>query len=161
MAETIPNKPLNGTELQQIIQADITRMLSMDGMLKEYMSYGRVSTVITVKLLLDNPAYPEHVINIRPQPTKAHPQIVTAPVKNVTPEAVKLGRQRTRTIDNPNLERLKHKLPISKIAIDPSDGKQKTQELNYTAESAGLTEADVNPDNGTVDKELTAMEVDL
>jgi hypothetical protein len=161
MSETIPNKPLNGTEFSQILQADIARMLGMDGMLQEYMSYGRVSTIITVKLLLDNPMYPEHVITIKPQPTKAHPQIVAPPMKNPTAEAVKLGRQRTRTIDNPNLERLKHKLPITKTIIDPSDGKQKTQALNYTAESAGLTEADINPDNGTVDRELNSMEIDL
>ena len=160
MADTIPNKPLTGNELSTIIQSDVERMLAHDGMMLEYMSYGRVSYIVTVKLLLDNPTFPEHTINIKAKGNKEQ-TIVMPPVKDVSPEAVRVGRQKSRTINNPNLERLKHGLPIEKTFIDPSDGKQKTQALKYTAADAGLTEADVNPDNGSTDKELAQMEIDL
>ena len=160
MTDTIPNKPLSGIELRQIIEADVDRILGMDAFMNEYTSYGRVSYVVAVKLLLDNPSFPEHTISVKAKGNKEK-TVATSPVSEVSDTVIKAGRQRTRTINNPNLERLKHGLPITKDFIDPSDGKQKTQNLNYTAADAGLTDAHVDPENGTVDRELAPMEIDL
>jgi len=161
MSDTIMNKPLSGTELKQIIMSDVERMLDMDSMLQAHYGYGRVSYQVNVKLLLDNPAYPEHTVKVSAKPNKANPQVAAAPVKEVSAEVVKMGRQRSRNINNPNLERVKHGLAIEQSYIDPADGKTKTRELEYTPEQAGISEVDADPDNGTVDKELSAMEIDL
>lgn len=154
MAETkIANRHLKGTELSTIIQADVARMLAMDGQLNEYVGYGRVAYKIHIHLMMDNPSYPTHDINIASQ-TRKDTGIEAGPLKDASDKSIKSGRTRKRKIDNPNLERIKHKLPVPVAGVDTVTGRPVEQEIIYTPEQAGLTPELADPDGGAVDEEL-------
>jgi len=57
--EVVSNRPLAGTELKEIILEDVKQMLDNDGMLSFHIAYGRVAYEVNIKLMMDNPAFPE------------------------------------------------------------------------------------------------------
>jgi hypothetical protein len=152
--EKISNKPLKGTELAKIIEDDLQRMLLRDGLLSEFIGYGKVAYSVTVKLMMDNPMYPEHTITVRSRTDKNKPEFEAGPLKNPTADAVKSGSKRTRTINNPNLVRVKRDMAVTSEFIDPQDGRIKEREIRYTPEQAGVSVEDADVNKGAKDEDL-------
>jgi hypothetical protein len=160
--ETIPNRPLSGVELRKIIVADVDYILGRDGMFGEHLGFGRVTYDIVIKLHLDNPAYPEHLspIRSRKQPDQ-NPVIEPAPLKDPSKEAVLVGKKATRTIDSPNVERIKRGMPVTQNVRSRETGKIEEKQVTYDAAilsggseipadplAEGLTESELKPGDG-------------
>lgn len=135
--ETVNNRPLSGSELRQIILADVGNILDKDGMFAPHIGYGRVAYEITIKLHIDNPMYPEHKTVVASQPAARNdpnPEkkaLEAPPLRNTTDESVAMGMVRERTIDSPNAARLEHELPVTILRKDLETGTMKEEGVVY------------------------------
>lgn len=136
--EIVQNRSLSGIELRKIIVEDIDMVLAKDGMFTEYVGYGRIGYEVIVKLHLDNPAYPEHTAMGRSKKKPDIQSIEPLPLSKPSDESVVVGLKRTRTIDNPNKERVRRGMPITIDARDPNDGRLKEKQITYSLGEAGL-----------------------
>ena len=154
MTDKLPNKPLTGPELKQMALNHMSDMMDRDHMFNESKAYGRVGYVITITVQTDNPAYPEHTVTVKTQSAKDKPEIVALPIKEPTKEMAKSKKQRTVKVDNPNLERVRHKMPVKNAAVDVKSGKIETTEILYTPEQAGVPEDQSKITSNAEDKEI-------
>lgn len=142
--DTIPNRPLSGYELRQIIMKDIDDMLARDGMFTPHIAYGRVGYRVDIALQLDNPLYSEHKSSVEskdPSRNERDPikkQLRKPPMKGPSDDAAYAGLQRNRVIDSPNHARIEHEIPVLIKVSDPQTGKLVDKEVVY--------------DNSTLDK---------
>lgn len=148
--ETVPNRPLSGDEVRQIILKDVDNILTKDGMFAGHMGYGRISYRIRVEMQLDNPQFPEHKVEVTSRnpaknfkPEDPRRSVAAPPMKSLVegepgaPSDIhSIGVQRERVIDSPNHARLEHGLPITIDKKDLATGEIKPIEVNYDA--AGL-----------------------
>jgi len=128
--EKVVNKALSGLELKDILRQDFERVLGGEGLLSDYIAYGRISYDITLRLHLDNPMMPESKMTIASKPSHDQPTVEAAPLKDVSPEAVAAGQNLNRKIYSPNEERLRHGLPLPVITRGP-DGTTQTEQVKY------------------------------
>lgn len=158
--ELIPNRPLNGIELKQLILNDVASILNRDGMFREHMGYGRISYDVTIKLHLDNPSYPEHVIQVASQPPSKQEVQAGNLNRNNTPfpldppptgEEFVDGFKRERTIDSPNQARLEHDMPVTVMHKDTKTGHMVESKVHITSD--GVEPTKVKDDNITASVE--------
>lgn len=158
--ETIANTPLRGSELRRLIDADIAAILDADPMLGPSVAYYRVGYELTLKLMLDNPCYPQHDILVRSrrpsdQQIEADPQraaVEPPPLANPSPDALVQAPQRTRQIASPNAARVASGLPVP-LTIRGQDGHWEETEARYDPsqveippEAMTVTDADRSED---------------
>jgi len=128
--EKVVNKALSGLELKDILRQDFERVLGGEGLLSDYIAYGRISYDITLRLHLDNPMMPESKMTIASKPSHDRPTIEAAPLVAPSAEAVAAGQNLHRSIVSPNEERLRHGLPLPVITRGP-DGTTQTEQVKY------------------------------
>jgi hypothetical protein len=133
--ERVVNRPLSGKELRKVILDHVEEMLAKDGMLAEYIGYGRVAFTVRVELHLDNPSTPKHVVRMRA--SAEAPLEGAPPLENPSGEAVATGSERVVTVDSPNLTRMYHDMPIH---VYRNDGKGGVAEHPVAYAKEGLPE---------------------
>lgn len=148
--EVVANRPLSGTELQELLVRDFKTMLESDGALTNYAAYGRVSYRLELRLFLDNPATPSSVSVLESrrasqQQVAESPELealVTVPqpdpskaidLTRATDRFLVRGRQRTRRIESPNRVRIENGLPI-KVTSRDQGGEVVEREVKYNIE---------------------------
>lgn len=146
--ELVPNRPLAGTELAEIIRKDLDQMLRGDGLLSGHIAYGRVAYDLTLRLHMDNPAFPESVsktASIKRTATELesapHEAAIETPplAKPLTAEALPLAHRIVRRIVSPNATRIEHGLPVT-VQRRQLDGSVVDEQIHY---DRGLVPADV------------------
>lgn len=155
--EVVPNRPLTGPELRQIICSDVDRILQRDGMFQPHVGYHRVSYRVTVELQTDFPMLSPHrnVIASRPQPGQ-EPAIEPGPLDKPSENVQTAAVERTRKIDSPNKERVKRGMPISVVTKGP-DNQPVTQTIKTDPEMLRAQGMEADVDEGAVDRELPAV----
>lgn len=139
-SDRVQNRMLSGTELAEIIQKHVARVLGSDGMLTGRIAYGRVAYEVRVTLHLDNPCYPEHVSvttstpmsiqQIEGNPTLA--AILTAPLQDLTPDADLVAIEVQVQVQSPNVERIVNGMPLTQTVR--VDGIPIDKEVRYTGD---------------------------
>jgi hypothetical protein len=161
--ELVSNKALQGTELSQIILADVARMLADNGLLSGQTAYPRIAYELRLTLHLGLPAIPVSVDAVRsrpaaddavartpalaalePGPTLAPPPPPpTDDATSVAPDAcdaaptVFQSTQLVRDIDSPNLARIEHSLPIE-VTTMGQDGHSTERLVQYHPSDIGM-----------------------
>lgn len=139
--EVVPNRPLAGHELRDIMLKDFTAMISGDGMFSAHMGYRRVAYEISIKLHLDNPLHPEHKNKRRSkEPAKNADEITkltAAYPMQPGEDVVAAGVTRAREIDSPNAARIEFDLPVTIQHMDRTTGEIKDKQVQY--DKAGVT----------------------
>lgn len=136
--ETVPNRPLSGTELRDIILRDVERVLARDGMFTPHIGYSRVAYDFKLHVHMDNPSYPEHKVRVTSKnpPRNAQPRatnIEVPPIKNASDEAAHSHTKLERTIESPNKARLENNLPVTITRKDRNSGETVEQQVHYDA----------------------------
>lgn len=146
--ETVPNRPLAGHELRNILINDFTKMLDSDGMFQPHMGYSRVAYEISYRLQLDNPLFPEHKgKRVSRDPARNIPpndivkKIEAPPLKGDTNNVETVGLKRERVIDSPNKARLENGLPVTINKINRQTGATEEKQVQYDTEGIQPTEA--------------------
>jgi hypothetical protein len=159
--ELVSNKALQGTELSQIILADVARMLQDNGLLSGQTAYPRIAYELRLTLHLGLPAIPVSVDAVRsrpaaddavartpalaalePGPTLAPPP-PTDDATSVAPDGpdaaptVFQSTQLVRDIDSPNLARIEHSLPIE-VTTMGQDGHSTERLVQYHPSDIGM-----------------------
>ena len=151
--EVIPNRPLTGPELRKIICDDVDAVLRRDGILQPNVGYHRAAYIVTVAYQLDGPMLSNYrsIVPSRPQPNQ-HPAIEPGPLKDPSPNMVQGTVSRTRTINNPNRERIQRGMPITVTRRNPNTGMPENKEIKYDRSVLGEGASDV--DAGVVDSDI-------
>ena len=168
MADKQPNRALTGAELRQVILNDVTDILNGDGMMGSHIAYRRVSYLVTIKVMTDNPMLPDGSWTIKTKSKKSTPQQIeeSASMEAVevhplagerTEHHLDLGAERKRVVESPNVTRINNGLPVT-ITARGSDGE--TKELQATYEPNMFIEGALNDENVTqralTDEEIAA-----
>lgn len=136
--EIVANKPLAGTELQQIILQDVEKALAEDCMLSGQIAYGRVSYDVRVTLHLDNPSNPRHLIRMAAKkiPADQHDkQPARIPIEGQPPLAearrtsIVSATETHRDIPSPNAARIEAGLPLTTTRKE--QGKFVEEKIHY------------------------------
>ncbi len=120
-SEVVPNTPLSGIELKELISQDFAHLLAEDGMLADYMAFGRCAYRITLELQLDNPTYPKST-------TETHSRHY--PLKPLSTKASVLEGKVQRKVTSPNAERLRSGQPVP-VQRKQQDGTTITEKVTY------------------------------
>lgn len=128
--ETVLNKALSGTELREIIRADVEKLLDGEGLLSHYVAYGRISYDVAIRLHLDNPMRPESEIHISSRISVDHPALEPPPLTSPSEESMVSAKTLTRDIKSPNEERLRHGLTIP-VETHGQDGTTQIEQVKY------------------------------
>ena len=112
-SETIPNKNLTGREILDCAVADFKAMLERDCTFNPGVAYRRVGYTLEATFHL---GYPHQPVKVSVH-TRAEPSGVVegrVPLNPAPPEGegIVLGLERDVKLDNPNLARVHHDLPI-------------------------------------------------
>lgn len=145
--DVVPNRPLAGHELKQIMQKDFDSMLNGDGMFSAHMGFRRVAYEISIKLHLDNPMHPEHKnkrVSKDPAKNEVPPKsdIKAYPLQDPNDDTVATGVTRTRQIESPNAARIEFELPVETQHMDRQTGEIKSKPVVY--DKVGVTPTKVN-----------------
>lgn len=113
--ETVVNKALNGRELKEILRQDFAKQLESNGLLTDYIAYGRIGYEIRLTLHLQdfNRTAPVTISPSRApsiQQVEAVPELAsieTFPLSSAAPDAVVDATRLTRNITSPNAERVR------------------------------------------------------
>jgi len=146
------NLPLNGEELKAIILRDAQRLVDNECMLMANVAFPRVSYVLTLKLHMANPFFPESGNEIQskaPTPTElqsnpALSSVEPPPLLNVQGGGEVGATSLTRTIDSGNAERLRNGMGIPCL-VPQNDGTKSQESIVYPPGSfPELGEGDVH-----------------
>jgi hypothetical protein len=149
--ETVVNKALTGSEVKELLRRDFERQLASEGLLSEYISYGRVSWDIRLRLHMTNWMNPESesVLPSRPIATNlvdTDPALaaVEAPPLSLSPgeESIVSASELTHSIDSPNLERVNSGMPIP-VMVKQHDGTVSEQKVTYPEPPDGTPAPDI------------------
>lgn len=109
LEEKIPNKSLNGAEVLEIAVREFRAMLERDCMFLKTIAYRRVAMTLGATFHFGRPMA-EHVVKSR---VRAGGVVEgEAPLDPPEDEAVLVSLERDVALDNPNLARVHHDLPI-------------------------------------------------
>ena len=142
--ERIPNKPLSGSELKEIILKDVDFVLTRDGMLSHNIAFGRVSYEVRVSIHMDNPLYPEHISVIlsraaSKQQVEANPSLSsiepTPPLKNTSDVDVVFSEEIHREISSPNMARIEASMPVFKLNKNLDTGVVEEIPIKYSGDT--------------------------
>lgn len=136
--ERVANTALSGTELKQLILEDFESLLANEGMLSNYIAYGRVGYRVTLALYIDNPHQPKsssHILSrgkssseIESNPSLA--ALETPPLANPSADSAIGATETSRNVSSPNAERLRAGLPIP-VMVKQQDGTQTIEMVKY------------------------------
>jgi hypothetical protein len=135
--EVVPNTPLSGAELKTIIRQDFDRLLSEDGMLGDYLAFGRAAYRITIELQMDNPLSPSTSTsrasqaaaqNSTPSPTRK--AVESFPLTPLSTDAKIVEGRTQRRVTSPNKERLLSGQPVP-VQRKQNDGTTITEMVKY------------------------------
>ena len=154
--ETVVNRALSGAELKQLLREDFDRLLEGEGLLSDYIAYGRVGYDITLRLHMDNFMRSESAIATASRPVgvnivEKRPELAaveTPPLASSSSEAVTSGTRLAREITSPNAERIRAGLPVSVVVKQP-DGTVTTEHIKYPPQSGAAENVrveDVTPE---------------
>lgn len=165
--ETVPNRMISGLETAQIIEQDVHDILARDGVLQDHIAFQQVSYKVTIEIMMNNPTYPKHevLVNSRPKPEQ-HEAIKPFPLEQIVVEGenpetgdlepvetvVGIALERTRTITNPNKERIKRGMPVTVKSLD-EHGHPVDKKVKY--DKSSLSPEDQNTEIGSEDKDIT------
>lgn len=133
--ETIPNKPLNGIEIRDLMMRDLEKMLANDCMVSDNLAYGRISWKLRYSLNFDNPVLQNSEISYATRP-HAHndpnkiDQLEAFPLEKPSTEAVFSSSEAERNVESPNAERLRAGIPVEVQTID-DEGKRVGKLVQY------------------------------
>jgi hypothetical protein len=153
--ERIANTALSGGEVKQLIRADCDTLLAAEGMLSDYVAYGRMGYRLTLALYIDNPHHPRsesHIVS-RPHATAEiaiNPPLAaveTPPLTSPSEESAIGATSLSRNISSPNAERLRANLPIP-VAVLQQDGTTIINMVRYPA-NANVDPGDIVIDDVT------------
>lgn len=107
--DRIENKALNGAEWKEIACQQFRKMLDNDCMFLPTIAYRRGSFTLQGTFHFGNP-HPAHVVRSYTKPDEELEG--EAPLKNPDEDAVFMSVEREVKLDNPNLARVHHDIPI-------------------------------------------------
>lgn len=109
-SDKIPNKMLLGTELLEVAVTEFRAMLQRDHMFLHTIAYPRVSFSIQATFQFGYPIPPDHKLKSRVQANG----VIEGEVPMVDPpeDAEVVSLERDIVLDNPNVARISHDLPI-------------------------------------------------
>ncbi len=111
LKDKLPNRALTGPELKKIALVEFERMLDSDYAFQGSVAYRQVAIEIRAVFHLGFP-HPVHELQSRVQPN-AEGTVAGAPPLNPVPEESSVvGLRREVRLENPNLDRITHGLPI-------------------------------------------------
>lgn len=144
--DTVPNTPLSGGDLRKIMLRHFEDLLANEGLLSEYLAYGRVAFSIVLRMHMANPHHPQSEIEftsrriarniVSHDPALA--AIESPPLAHPTPAAadsVVSATERVVRIDSPNAERLRHGLPVS-VERRQLDGTKIVEKVVYPPDAS-------------------------
>lgn len=122
--DKLPNKRLNGAEVKAIALQEFAAMLERDYAFLPGVAYTRVAFTLHATFHL---GYPHPVTELHSR-TKAGPDIDNlsviegeAPLKPEPEESAVIGLERDVQLDNPNIDRVQHGLPIiEQVSVPPT-----------------------------------------
>lgn len=135
--ETTINTPLSGAELKSLIREDFDRLVDSEGLLNDYVAYGRVAYRLSIQLQVDRPVQPEaaHVESrtvaadlIARVP--AFRAVQSPPIRAGSPDMVTAGTTLFRKITSPNAERLRTGTPVP-VLVREQDGTRHQEMVRY------------------------------
>ena len=143
--ETTTNTALSGAELKPMLREDFDRVIDAEGLLNDYVAYGRVCYRITVELMVEGPSddvnpKPPHETYIESRAAArdliarvpGFAAITSPPLANPSPStsAVTAGTALFRRIISPNAERLRTGTPV-RVLVRQQDGTTDQQMVKY------------------------------
>jgi hypothetical protein len=135
--EIVSNRALSGTEVQKLMREDFEKLLEGEGLLSQQMGYGRLGYDIRIRMHMANPFHPESEISISSrrravQELDDNPALaaIESPPLADAPDALVSATQVERTIDSPNVERIRIGEPIP-VSVKQMDGTVSTQHIQY------------------------------
>lgn len=161
---TIPNKPLTGKECAAVVVDNVRQMLDADCMFNSTIAYRKLAFTVTVTVhaadTSDTKPRAEAQTRIRPNGVIEG----NAPLPNPPEDAQFMAIERKVTVDNPNLTRVHHDLPIrvqQRALPQPNDPfpKIETQELRY--EKGDFPPLPEPVDTDVTEREATRLGVPL
>lgn len=138
--DRVPNTPLSGSELRQIIEKRVHEVLMRDGLFTQNIAFSRVSFEVRVSIHLDNPLYPEHISNVyssipSKQEVETLPQLgALEPPPLIEPtsdEEAVFSEELAETIASPNMARITNGLPIIVQKTNMDTGQIENKEIKY------------------------------
>jgi hypothetical protein len=108
-SEQIPNKALNGAEVIEIACKQLREMIERDCMFSRQIAYRRVAFTIQATFHLGQPHQP-YTVRSRVKPDGVVEG--EAPLAPEPEEGALVSLERDVTLDNPNLARVHHDLPV-------------------------------------------------
>ena len=142
-SERVPNSPLSGHELVEIIKKDVADILGRDGLFTSNIAFPRVSYEVRVSVHMDNPMCPKHetVIQSRiasKQQVAANPELAsieTPPLAEpLTESETVFSEETTRQVASPNMARIEAGLPIQIDKRNPDTGFMERKDIKYTGD---------------------------
>ena len=112
----VPNKALRGDELKEIAVKEFRAMLDRDHMFNRGIAYRRVAFTLTGTFHFGYPFIQPHEVKSRVAKSPQEPDAVVEgefPLENAPEESGVVGLERDVTLDNPNVARISHGLPIT------------------------------------------------
>lgn len=109
LKDQVPNRALSGSELKEIAVQEFRRMLDLDYAFQGSVAYPRAAFTLSATFHLPFP-HPVHELKSR---VKKDGVIEgEAPLAPLPENAAVVGLEREVTLENPNLDRVHHDLPI-------------------------------------------------
>ena len=140
--ETTANTAMSGAELKTLLAEDAARLFAEEGLLNDYVAYGRICYRLTLELIVEGPAETralgETFIESRSAAREAISRvpafaaICPPPLRDPppAPSAVTAGTSLFRRIISPNAERLRTGLPVP-VLVRQQDGTTDQQRVTY------------------------------
>lgn len=119
--QKIPNKPLNGKELAQVIEQHVHDMLAKDCMFLPTLAYGRCAFTVMLKVHVGDLVNPKVVA--RTYARKQDAVEGDVPLVDQPADGEFIAKERKVKVANPNLTRIHAGIPIrSQLRTPPKDG---------------------------------------
>jgi hypothetical protein len=112
LKDKLPNRALSGPELKAIALKEFESMLDRDYAFSGSVAYKRITFAIQATFHLGFPHAP-HILQSRAVQTEDGIVEGAPPLNPPAEEATVVGLERTVELENPNLDRINHGLPIT------------------------------------------------
>jgi len=162
MREIISNMPLSGAELKKILANDFERLMREDGMLQDGMGFGRCAYEIRITLHTDNHLFPTTVSKTYSraiarnvlqgglrdeqgrisEPASQLAAIEKFPLESPSGEASFGATELARSINSPNVERLRNEIPVP-VMVEDQSGSKHPETVKYPKDES-LGDGDVS-----------------
>jgi hypothetical protein len=140
--ETTTNTALSGIELKTLLREDAERLLTEEGLLSDYVAYGRICYRLTLELMVEGPDETKKLSDTFIESRAAARDLIARvpafaalrppPLRDPPPSsgAVTAAIALFRRIISPNAERLRVGLPVP-VMVRQQDGTTDQQMVRY------------------------------